>query len=220
MKQAAHHAFIFPMFVFVAHTICEPVKIVRGKTRTVGVPLTRSEAHDHLKRTLRGSKWARIRGFPRSIGASGGWWCRCRGGWKQVGGQPQIRLSGHLADQIRVLDILEIRVEEFLCGVEMCGFDGPGCLDVRSREVLLPPSYNTMDIWISSSLSLVSCQGISNADVGESTRGNEDLPAVIEPNGNAPIDSADRHDRAHGAIIDAISSALLRHVDAESMASQ
>lgn len=126
VKQVAHHAFIFPMFVFVAHTgarrseilrshvddfdfqsrtvlirekkrnheksltyrrvrmsvllaetmqawfaehpggqhtICEPVKIVRGKTRTVGVPLTRSEAHDHLKRTLRGSKWARIRGF-------------------------------------------------------------------------------------------------------------------------------------------------------------
>lgn len=45
------------------HTICEPVKIMRGKTRAVGVPLTRSEAHDHLKRTLSGSKWARIRGF-------------------------------------------------------------------------------------------------------------------------------------------------------------
>jgi len=45
------------------HTICEPVKIMRGKTRAVGVPLTRSEAHDHLKRTLSGTKWARIRGF-------------------------------------------------------------------------------------------------------------------------------------------------------------
>ena len=45
------------------HAICEPVKIMRGKTRAVGVPLTRSEAHDHLKRTLSGTKWARIRGF-------------------------------------------------------------------------------------------------------------------------------------------------------------
>ena len=45
------------------HTICEPVKIIRGKTREVGVPLTRKEAHDHFKRTLAGSKWAKIRGF-------------------------------------------------------------------------------------------------------------------------------------------------------------
>ena len=126
VKQMAQHPFIFPMFVFVAHTgarrseilrsqvddfdfqsrtvlirekkrnhdksltyrrvrmsdllvrtmqewfaqhpggqhaICEPVKIMRGKMRAVGVPLTRSEAHDHLKRTLSGTKWARIRGF-------------------------------------------------------------------------------------------------------------------------------------------------------------
>ena len=45
------------------HTICEPVRILRGKTRTVGVALTRSEAHDHLKRTLGTTKWAKIRGF-------------------------------------------------------------------------------------------------------------------------------------------------------------
>jgi integrase len=124
--QVAEHPFIFPMFVFAAHTgarrseilrsqvddfdfqsgtvmirekkrnhdksltyrrvqmselliqtmqkwfsqhpggqfsICEPVKIMRGKTREVGVPLTRSEAHDHFKRTLKGSKWEKIRGF-------------------------------------------------------------------------------------------------------------------------------------------------------------
>ncbi len=45
------------------HAICEPVKIIRGKTREVGVPLTRTEAHDHFKRTLAGSKWSKIRGF-------------------------------------------------------------------------------------------------------------------------------------------------------------
>jgi integrase len=44
-------------------TICEPVQIMRGKTREVGVPLTRSEAHDHFKRTLANSKWDKIRGF-------------------------------------------------------------------------------------------------------------------------------------------------------------
>ena len=44
-------------------TICEPVQIMRGKTREVGVPLTRSEAHDHFKRTLANSKWAGLRGF-------------------------------------------------------------------------------------------------------------------------------------------------------------
>ena len=45
------------------HAICEPVKIIRGKTREVGVPLTRTEAHDHFKRTLANSKWYKIRGF-------------------------------------------------------------------------------------------------------------------------------------------------------------
>jgi integrase len=45
------------------YAICEPVKIMRGKTREVGVPLSRSEAHDHFKRTLAGSKWSKIRGF-------------------------------------------------------------------------------------------------------------------------------------------------------------
>jgi len=44
-------------------SICEPVKIMRGKTREVGVPLTRSEAHDHFKRILANSKWSKIRGF-------------------------------------------------------------------------------------------------------------------------------------------------------------
>jgi integrase len=126
VKEAAQHPFIYPMFVFAAHTgarrseivrsqvddfdfqsrtvqirekkrdhdksltyrrvrmsdllvkvmqqwfsqhpggqyaICEPVKIMRGKTREVGVPLTRSEAHDHFKRTLADSKWAKLRGF-------------------------------------------------------------------------------------------------------------------------------------------------------------
>jgi integrase len=111
VKKVAEHLFIYPMFVFVAHTgarrseilrsqvddfdfqsktvlirekkrshdkslsyrrvrmsdllvstmqewfarhpggqyaICEPVKIIRGKTREVGVPLSRSEAHDHF----------------------------------------------------------------------------------------------------------------------------------------------------------------------------
>ncbi len=126
VKKVAEHPFLYPMFVFVAHTgarrseilraqvddfdfqsrtilirekkrshdksltyrrvrmsdllvttmqewfarhpggqyaICEPVKIMRGKTREVGVPLTRSEAHDHFKRTLADSKWSKIRGF-------------------------------------------------------------------------------------------------------------------------------------------------------------
>ena len=44
-------------------TISEPVKIMRGKTREIGVPLTRSEAHDHFKRTLANSKWSKLRGF-------------------------------------------------------------------------------------------------------------------------------------------------------------
>ena len=45
------------------YAICEPVQILRGKPRQVGVPLTRSEAHDHFKRTLANSKWAKLRGF-------------------------------------------------------------------------------------------------------------------------------------------------------------
>ena len=39
------------------------MKVIRGKTREVGVSLTRKEAHDHFKRTLAGSKWSKIRGF-------------------------------------------------------------------------------------------------------------------------------------------------------------
>jgi integrase len=45
------------------HAICEPIKILRGKTREIGVPVTRTEAHDHFKRTLADSKWSKIRGF-------------------------------------------------------------------------------------------------------------------------------------------------------------
>ena len=45
------------------HAICEPIRILRGKTREIGMPLTRTEAHDHFKRTLSGGKWAKIRGF-------------------------------------------------------------------------------------------------------------------------------------------------------------
>ena len=45
------------------YTICQKLETVRGKRRETYVPLTRSEAHDHFKRTLRGSKWEKIKGF-------------------------------------------------------------------------------------------------------------------------------------------------------------
>jgi integrase len=45
------------------YTICEGLHTVRGKSRAGYEGLTRSEAHDHFKRTLRGSKWEKIRGF-------------------------------------------------------------------------------------------------------------------------------------------------------------
>ena len=35
----------------------------RGKTREIGTPITRDEAHDHFKRTLAGSKWEKLRGW-------------------------------------------------------------------------------------------------------------------------------------------------------------
>ena len=45
------------------HTISQELITARGKSRNANVPVTRSEAHDHFKRTLKGSKWERIRGF-------------------------------------------------------------------------------------------------------------------------------------------------------------
>src|SRR5436190_8950215 len=45
-------------------TFCLPAAVVRSKTeRTDATPITRDEAHDHFKRTLAGSKWARLRGW-------------------------------------------------------------------------------------------------------------------------------------------------------------
>ena len=45
------------------HAICAELRMRRGKRREAYVPLTRTEARDHFKRTLRGSKWEKIRGF-------------------------------------------------------------------------------------------------------------------------------------------------------------
>ena len=45
------------------YTICADLPARRGKSRESHAPLTRSEAHDHFKRTLRGSRWGKIRGF-------------------------------------------------------------------------------------------------------------------------------------------------------------
>ena len=45
------------------YAICAPPELLRRKARERGLPLTRSEAHDHFKRALRGSKWSKIRGF-------------------------------------------------------------------------------------------------------------------------------------------------------------
>jgi integrase len=43
---------------------CQSARVVRSKTkRTAATPVTRDEAHDHLKRTLAGSKWAVLRGY-------------------------------------------------------------------------------------------------------------------------------------------------------------
>jgi integrase len=45
------------------HTICQELSTPRGKKRETFMALTRSEAHDHFKRTLKGSKWEKIKGF-------------------------------------------------------------------------------------------------------------------------------------------------------------
>jgi integrase len=46
------------------HTFCLDCSVRQGgKTREIGAPLTRDEAHDHFKRTLAGSKWEKIRGW-------------------------------------------------------------------------------------------------------------------------------------------------------------
>jgi integrase len=126
VRVAAHHPFIYPMFVFVAHTgarrseilrsqiddfdfssrtvlirekkksrsksityrrvpmtdllcatmtdwfahhpggqytICECLSTTRGKTRKEFECLTASEAHCHFKRTLKDSRWDKIKGF-------------------------------------------------------------------------------------------------------------------------------------------------------------
>lgn len=44
-------------------TISQQLRTARGKNREVYLPVTRSEAHDHFKRTLKGSKWEKIKGF-------------------------------------------------------------------------------------------------------------------------------------------------------------
>lgn len=45
------------------HAICQKLRTRRGAKRQSSLPLTRSEAHDHFKRTLKGSKWEKIKGF-------------------------------------------------------------------------------------------------------------------------------------------------------------
>jgi integrase len=45
------------------HAICQELRTRRGAKGQSAVPLTRSEAHDHFKRTLKGSKWEKIKGF-------------------------------------------------------------------------------------------------------------------------------------------------------------
>jgi integrase len=46
------------------HLFCHRADVARSKTRrTAAVPLTRNEAHDHFKRTVADSKWARLRGW-------------------------------------------------------------------------------------------------------------------------------------------------------------
>jgi site-specific recombinase XerD len=46
------------------YAFCLDERLPRGKkTREVGTPITRDEAHDHFKRTLAGSKWHKLRGW-------------------------------------------------------------------------------------------------------------------------------------------------------------
>lgn len=45
-------------------TFCQPKDVIRSKTaRSEATPVTRDEAHDHFKRTLKGSKWEVLRGW-------------------------------------------------------------------------------------------------------------------------------------------------------------
>lgn len=46
------------------YAFCLDCRLPRGrKTREIGSPITRDEAHDHFKRTLAGSKWEKLRGW-------------------------------------------------------------------------------------------------------------------------------------------------------------
>lgn len=46
------------------YTFCLNCRLPRaGKTREIGTPITRDEAHDHFKRTLAGSRWDKLRGW-------------------------------------------------------------------------------------------------------------------------------------------------------------
>jgi integrase len=47
-----------------SHTFCQTARVTRSKTtRSAPLPITPDEAHDHFKRTLADSKWARLRGW-------------------------------------------------------------------------------------------------------------------------------------------------------------
>ncbi len=47
-----------------SHTFCHSTSIRRSRTRTKrSQPVTRDQAHDHLQRTLAGSRWEKIRGW-------------------------------------------------------------------------------------------------------------------------------------------------------------
>lgn len=45
------------------HTFSQGPGVIRSKTRGVSQPVTTDEAHDHFKRTLRGSRFQRLRGW-------------------------------------------------------------------------------------------------------------------------------------------------------------
>ncbi|HYV35775.1 MAG TPA: tyrosine-type recombinase/integrase [Gemmataceae bacterium] len=46
------------------HLFCQAEHVTRSKTKREGTtPITKNEAHDHLKRTLAGSKWQVVRGY-------------------------------------------------------------------------------------------------------------------------------------------------------------
>lgn len=46
------------------YLFCQPAHVAFSKTRREApTAVTRDEAHDHLKRTLAGSKWVKVRGY-------------------------------------------------------------------------------------------------------------------------------------------------------------